>query len=92
MAVGCYTALRKHGLSIPADISVVGLNDIPFSERFDPPLTTIRVPRYEIGRAAAGLLLEQLHRDTPPRRLMISPSLVAPEIHSSSPLTPDSPD
>ena len=38
----------------PEDISVVGFNDMPFAERFNPPLTTIRIPHYEIGAAAGG--------------------------------------
>jgi LacI family transcriptional regulator len=74
LAAGCYAALREHGLSIPGDVSVVGFDDMPFTDRFDPPLTTIRVPRYEIGRVAAALLLEHLHRDHAPRRLLLSPS------------------
>ena len=57
MALGCYDVFAERGLRCPDDISVVGFNDMPFSERFNPPLTTIRDPalrdRRGGGRAAA---------------------------------------
>ena len=52
-----------------SDVSVVGFNDMPFADRFDPPLTTVRIPHREIGSAAADLLLERLGEPrTTPRR------------------------
>jgi LacI family transcriptional regulator len=60
MALGCYDALAARGMECPRDMSVVGFNDMPFSERFVPPLTTVGIPQYEIGAAAAELLLERL--------------------------------
>jgi LacI family transcriptional regulator len=39
---------------------VAGFNDMPFAGRFAPPLTTVRIPHYEIGVAAAQLLLDLL--------------------------------
>ena len=77
MALGCYDALAARGMSCPADMSVVGFNDMPFSERFDPPLTTIGIPQYELGAAAADLLLERLqdHRATA-RQVTLDPRLV----------------
>jgi len=60
MALGCYDALTERGLSCPGDMSVVGFNDMPFADKFNPPLTTVRIPHYEMGRRAAGLLLERL--------------------------------
>jgi LacI family transcriptional regulator len=77
MAVGCYDALHERGLACPGDVSVVGYNDMPFSDRFMPPLTTIRIPHYEIGVAAADLLLGQLEDGADGRReLVLEPSLV----------------
>ena len=52
--------LAERGIACPAQISVVGFNDMPFAGRFQPPLTTIRIPHYEIGTAAAELMLERL--------------------------------
>ena len=41
-------------------MSVVGFNDMDWSDRFSPPLTTVRVPHHQLGRRAADLLLERL--------------------------------
>jgi LacI family transcriptional regulator len=60
MALGCIDALREAGLDCPRDVSVVGFNDMDWSERFSPPLTTVRVPHHRLGVEAAGLLLERL--------------------------------
>ena len=77
MALGCYDVFAAHGLRCPGDVSVVGFNDMPFSERFNPPLTTVRIPHYEIGSAAAELLLERLVApETPTRHVVLPPRLV----------------
>jgi LacI family transcriptional regulator len=60
MALGCYDVFAARGIACPEEISVVGFNDMPFAARFAPPLTTIAVPHYEIGFAAADLLLERI--------------------------------
>jgi LacI family transcriptional regulator len=77
MALGCYDVLAERGLRCPDDISVIGFNDMPFSDRFQPPLTTIRVPQYEMGTAAADLLLKQLLEPTiGTRHVVLGPELV----------------
>jgi LacI family transcriptional regulator len=77
MALGCYDVLEERGLRCPADVSVIGFNDMRFANRFNPPLTTIRLPHYEIGVAAADLLLERLQdATTEARQLMLEPMLV----------------
>jgi LacI family transcriptional regulator len=77
LALGCYDALEERGLSCPDDLSVVGYNDMPFVARFRPPLTTVRVPHYELGSTAAELMLEQLQGlEAPPRQLLLAPELV----------------
>jgi LacI family transcriptional regulator len=78
MALGCYDVFAARGLDCPREISVVGFNDMPFANRFNPPLSTVRIRHYEIGAAAAGLLLERLQQpDAPPRRVVLEPELVA---------------
>jgi LacI family transcriptional regulator, repressor for deo operon, udp, cdd, tsx, nupC, and nupG len=57
MAIGFMKEVRRGGLSIPADLSLMGFDGIPFAEFCEPPLTTIRQPREGIGRKAAELLL-----------------------------------
>jgi LacI family transcriptional regulator len=77
LALGCYDALAQAGLRCPDDVSVVGYNDMPFADRFSPPLTTVRVPHYELGATAAALMLEQLRgTDVAPRQLLLTPELV----------------
>jgi LacI family transcriptional regulator len=60
LALGCYELLAQRGLRAPDDLSVVGFNDMHFADRFDPPLTTVRIPHHEMGRRAAELLLAQI--------------------------------
>jgi LacI family transcriptional regulator len=77
MALGCYDALAVRGMACPDDMSVVGFNDMPFSERFDPPLTTIGIPQYELGAAAADLLLDRLQDPVATaREVTLAPRLV----------------
>jgi LacI family transcriptional regulator len=77
MALGCYDVFAARGLDCPRDISVVGFNDMPFADRFRPPLTTIRIPHYEIGVAAAELLLDLLRDpETPPREVVLPAEVV----------------
>jgi LacI family transcriptional regulator len=77
LALGCYDALERRGLHCPEDVSIVGYNDMPFADRFRPPLSTVRVPHYELGTTAAELMLEQLQgRGAPPRQLLLKPELV----------------
>jgi len=58
MALGVYDAARKLGLSIPADLSVVGFDDGPESEWASPSITTVRQPVVEMGAEAVGLLFQ----------------------------------
>lgn len=62
LALGCYDVLSARGLRCPEDVSVVGYNDMPFIDKFSPPLTSVRIPHYEIGAEAARLLLEEVRQ------------------------------
>jgi DNA-binding LacI/PurR family transcriptional regulator len=63
MALGLLHAFREVGLRVPADVSVIGFDDIPEASHFWPPLTTIRQDFVEIGRRAIGSLLAELGGD-----------------------------
>ena len=77
LAVGCFAALEEVGLNCPADMSVVGFNDMPFIDRLRPPLTTIRFPHYQVGTEAAQLLLERIGgQGGPVRVIYLAPELV----------------
>ncbi len=57
VAVGCVQACHAAGMRVPADVSVVGWDDILFAPYLSPPLTTVRLPKHEIGARAMSLLL-----------------------------------
>ena len=61
MAMGVIAGARESGCSIPADLSVVGMDDIDVAAVTNPPLTTIRVRKEEMGRRAAERLLDLVH-------------------------------
>lgn len=60
LALGCYGALGERNLKCPDDISVVGFNDMPFVDKFNPPLTTIRIQHYQMGLYASRILMDQI--------------------------------
>jgi len=64
LALGAIRALRSSALNCPTDVSVVGFNDMPFAGDFSPPLTTVRVPLFDMGGEAARLLLEGISSGT----------------------------
>ena len=64
MAFGAMKAIKEAGLRIPEDISIAGCDDIFLSECFDPQLTTIRVPKTEMGRQAMYLILNEIYGKT----------------------------
>jgi LacI family transcriptional regulator len=57
MAVGAIEAAEEAGLRCPQDLSIVGYNDVRLSSHLSPPLTTVRVPTEEVGRAAGRIAL-----------------------------------
>ena len=77
MALGVLRSLHEAGRRIPADISVVGFDDIPEAEYFTPPLTTVRQNFNEMGRRSLLLLLEQIEsRSRAPVRETVPPELI----------------
>jgi len=64
VALGVMKGLREHGLSVPDDVSIIGFDDLKLLDYFPIPLTTIRVPKYEMGRRATKLLLDQIDSGT----------------------------
>ena len=58
MALGALGVFKRHGLRCPRDISIVGYNNSPAIDQVDPPLTSVRYPGIEIGRAAGHRALE----------------------------------
>src|SRR4029079_5920262 len=76
IAVGVLQAVRQRGLSVPADLSLVGFDDMPFAEMVDPPLTTVRQPIAEMGRIAFERLLALLNQAEAPALTRLPVELV----------------
>jgi LacI family transcriptional regulator len=77
IALGCIFALEKAGLSCPADVSVIGFNNMPYLSMFKTPLTTIAIPRMEMGRNAAEVILNRLmNPEEPIKNITITPELI----------------
>lgn len=86
MAVGAIHQLQQKGISIPADISIVGFDDMPLASYFTPPLSTIRQDILSIGASAAQLLLDAIEdTNSSKKQLLFTPELV---IRSSSSIPP----
>jgi LacI family transcriptional regulator len=86
-AVGAMRGLRAAGIDIPGQMSVLGYDDLVFAAQLAPPLTTIRQPTYELGRAAAELLLAEGrpgHRHT---EVLFAPELVVRQSTAPPPAT-----
>jgi LacI family transcriptional regulator len=64
-AIGLMNELANAGLRVPDDVSVVGADDIRFARLTCPPLTTIRIPKEELGRLAFSILEEMIPRSRP---------------------------
>ncbi len=64
LAVGALAAARDMKLRVPEDISIAGFDDIEVAAYCNPPLTTVNVPAYEIGRIAFKILLEMINNNT----------------------------
>lgn len=61
LAFGAMRAAGELGYRIPEDMAITGFNDIPLAKLANPPMTTMNVNVYELGQAAARLLLQQIN-------------------------------
>jgi len=87
-AIGVLRAAYHEGLRVPQDLSVIGLDDIDFAEFTLPPLTTIRLSRTDLARAAFEALRQQAEDPGNPkmkREFMVSTSLVVRESTAAPP-------
>ena len=79
LALGLLRRLGQAGVAVPGDLAVVGYDDIEFAADAAVPLTSVRQPKYQLGRAAAELLLDEADRpdEHEHRRFVFKPELVA---------------
>jgi LacI family transcriptional regulator len=76
-AFGALEAIKERGLRVPHDISVIGFDDIPMASQVYPPLTTVRQPLAEMGRAAVRMTIAKLRGVEPPsQRITLTTELV----------------
>lgn len=72
LALGVIAAVRRHGLSVPDDISVTGFDGIAIGRLTYPALTTVEIPDATMGAAAASLLLDMAENAAAPRHLQVA--------------------
>jgi LacI family transcriptional regulator len=85
IAIGAMKAAHERGLRVPEDVSIVGFDDLPYATIVTPPLTTIRQPLAEMGRAGVGLVVRLLDSRQPeaphielPTRMIVRESTAPP--------------
>jgi LacI family transcriptional regulator len=87
LAVGCYAAFEEAALECPDELSLIGFNDMPFIDRLRQPLSTVRIPHYQLGTEAAQLLLERIGgAEGPVKILYLAPELI---VRGSTAAPPD---
>ncbi len=85
IALGCYDVFAERGISCPEDISVVGINDMPFLDKLRPPLTSVAVPQHQLGVEAARMLLESIGEPERPTRSVLLPLSLAVRDSTAAP-------
>jgi LacI family transcriptional regulator/LacI family repressor for deo operon, udp, cdd, tsx, nupC, and nupG len=66
MMIGAIEAITAKGLHIPRQMALIGFDDLPLAAVFTPPLSVVRQPAYEVGRAAAELLVQRIENPSRP--------------------------
>lgn len=59
LAIGALTECMRRGVRVPEDVAICGFDDVDLAALTTPPLTTVRIPRYEMGRRAAEMVLSR---------------------------------
>ena len=83
LAMGFIHGVRQAGVKVPDDVAVVGFDDIYFAPFFEVPLTTMALPKYEMGRIAVELLFDKIESGIKPANridhIILRPELVIRE-------------
>ncbi|MBU9788236.1 LacI family transcriptional regulator [Lentilactobacillus sp. G22-6] len=80
IAIGLYRGIHEAGLNVPADISVVGYDDIDLTEYISPKLTTVHQAAFEMGQHSAAMIIERIkNRDEPIQSVTLPVKLVERE-------------
>ena len=77
LAIGAARAIMEAGYRVPEDLSIIGIDDVPFSAMMMPPLTTMRVSRKALGTLAVDMILQRIrHPEWPPMHIKVDGRLV----------------
>lgn len=88
MAYGVYKQAKERGIAIPRDLSVVGFDDLQFSQFMEVPLTSMRQPAYEIGECAVRKIISWIENpEEVPESVRFKPELMARASSGKVPLT-----
>lgn len=74
LAVGAMYVLRERGLRVPGDVAVIGFDDFEFARYVEPPLTTVRLPAFDMGYRAVEMLIRHLDGEPPAQRKLVLPT------------------
>lgn len=74
LAIGAMRAIREAGLSIPADVSIIGFDGLPLGDFMEPQLTTLAQPPQQIARLTCDILFDQI--DSGPARHVFVPGSI----------------
>ena len=77
MAIGALQFLKEHDVRVPEEISIIGFDDVEADLSIDPPLTTMAVPKVDMGIEAIKLMLDMLiNKSTLPRKVLMPAKLI----------------
>lgn len=71
LAIGALLECQRRGIHVPEDLAIAGFDDVELASQVVPTLTTVRIPRYDIGRVAAETLIQRIENTTGARRSVI---------------------
>lgn len=75
-AIGVMRCIKQHSLQIPEDISVIGIDDIILSNYVEPPLTTVKIDKEEMGKIAMDMLIKKIEKKEVKNQIVNSDNLV----------------
>jgi DNA-binding LacI/PurR family transcriptional regulator len=77
MALGLMAGLRHAGLAVPADVSVIGMDNLVMTSYANPPLTTVEMPSAQMAQTMVAMVVERLAQpDLPAREVLFQPRLI----------------
>lgn len=84
LAQGALLQLAKSGFKVPEDMAVMGIDDLPSSASFDPPLTSVHLPVGQMGRAAGAAMATWIETGHPPVPIEFDPQICVRQSTQSS--------